>query len=529
MSLNESKGSDCGAGHSGAILGEGVKTWTEAAVFPGRSDAGVRRQFEGGELQDRSVIVWFRRDLRVADHPALQAASATGRPVIPVFVLGAGGSVRRPGAAATWWLHHALGDLRSSLERLGLPLILRRGHPAEILASLVREAGAGDVYWNDEFEPGAQQRDEVVTVAVRERGAGVRRFDGNLLFGPGTVRTGTGGLFKVFTPFWTALRRGPEPDRPLRAPEHACAPVEIPFSERLEDWRLLPVAPDWAGGLRDAWVPTEAAGLERLAEFYDDSLATYVERRDIPFEDGTSRISPYLAWGQISSRQAWHAARFRAQRSDGVLEARSWDYLRQIAWREFSWNLLQGNPDMASRPLNRRFERFPWIEDAASLRAWQRGMTGYPIVDAGMRQLWALGWMHNRVRMIVGSFLVKHLLTPWQRGEAWFWDTLVDADGANNAAGWQWIAGCGADAAPYFRIFNLVLQGEKFDPEGFYVRKWVPELAKLPRGWIHKPWELGAADLRDGGVELGRTYPVPIVSHKAARERALAALATLRA
>jgi deoxyribodipyrimidine photo-lyase len=300
-----------------------------------------------------------------------------------------------------------------------------------------------------------------------------------------------------------------------------------PAGDSADEWNLLPTAPDWAGGLRQAWRPGEGPGRERLEAFVDDDLRAYGRDRDRPEPGATSRLSPYLHFGEVSPRQVWHAVRHRIE-ADTVSAHGGEAFLRELGWREFCAQVLVDHPHVADEPLQSRFARFPWADDRETLKAWQRGRTGYPIVDAGMCQLWHSGWMHNRVRMVAASFLVKHLLLPWQWGEAWFWDTLVDADIASNAGGWQWVAGCGTDAAPYFRIFNPVLQGEKFDPDGAYVRRWVPELEGLPDRWIHRPWQAPPLELSAAGVRLGATYPAPIVDHALARARALAALETLK-
>jgi deoxyribodipyrimidine photo-lyase len=459
-------------------------------------------------------IVWFRNDLRLSDNPALIKALESGRSVVPVFVLDAEtDAVRPPGAASRWWLHYSLHALDSSLRRMGSRLILRRGPAEKVLGELATECGAASVYWNRAYDRGARERDTRLKKTLPERGVAVESFKANLLFEPWEITTRTGDAFKVFTPFWRACRAAPPPAAPLPAPRSLPAPKSWPAGEPLASWRLLPTSPDWAGGMRAAWTPGEDGAKQRLIQFLDDALEDYRNARDLPAVEGTSRLSPHLAFGEISPRQVWQAVMTR--RASAATEK----FLSEVGWREFAYNLLFHNGDLAERNFRPEFDAFPWNDPGDALAAWQRGRTGYPIVDAGMRELWATGWMHNRVRMIVASFLTKDLLIDWRQGERWFWDTLVDADLANNATGWQWVAGCGADAAPYFRVFNPVLQGEKFDPDGEYVRHWVPELAHLPNDAIHRPWA--------AAVPAG-TYPRPVVEHGAARDRALAAFQTIK-
>ena len=458
------------------------------------------------------TIVWFRRDLRLADNPALAAAAAAGM-VIPVFFYDE--AVDALGGASRWWLHHSLAALDRSLASLGSRLLLRRGPAVDTLVALVRESGATAVCWNRTFLPALDRADETIAATLKAAGVGSRRYGTNLLHAPETLLTRAGRPYQVFTPFWNALRQQLI-DPPAAAPERLPAPAQWPAGEALAEWGLLPATPDWAAGIRESWSPGELGAQERLEYF---ALAAYGERRDFPAENASSRLSPHLAWGELSPRQAWHGVAGR----EGAEP-----FLRELAWREFSYHLLHHFPSMADHPLRREFAVFPWRDDPASMAAWRQGRTGYPMVDAGMRELWQTGWMHNRVRMVAASFLVKHLLLPWQEGERWFRDTLVDADPASNAANWQWVAGCGADAAPFFRIFNPVLQGEKFDPAGRYVRRWLPELAALPDKFIHRPWEAPPEVLAKAGVVLGETYPFPIVDHAVARRRALAGFAALR-
>jgi len=468
------------------------------------------------------IIVWFRQDLRLTDNPALAAAAASGAPVVALYILDEGGGWA-PGGASRWWLHHSLAALAAALERRGGRLVLRRGPAAAVLDALIAETGAAAIHWNRCYEPEAVARDTGIKAGLEARGVAVRSFDAALLFEPWTVATRAGEPFRVYTPFWKACLAAPEPPQPAPAPRHVPGPAAGPAGDALADWSLLPMTPDWAGGLRAAWTPGEAGAVRRLESFLERAVARYKGDRDRPDLPGTSRLSPHLHFGEIGPRQVWHAIRAATAGGAGVES-----FLSEIGWREFSHHLLFHFPTLPDRNWRPEFDAFPWRHDPAALAAWQRGRTGYPLVDAGMRELWTTGWMHNRVRMVVASFLVKHLLIDWRAGADWFWDTLVDADLANNAASWQWVAGCGADAAPYFRIFNPVIQGERFDPSGSYVRRWVPELARMPDAFVHKPWAADAVTLAGAGLRLGETYPRPIVDHATARDRALAALASLK-
>ncbi|MCG3180261.1 MAG: Deoxyribodipyrimidine photo-lyase [Phycisphaerae bacterium] len=467
-----------------------------------------------------ATIVWFRRDLRLGDNAALHAACRRGA-VVPVYIHApAEEGPGAAGAASRVWLHHSLAALDASLRRRGLRLIIRAGDSLDELRRLIAATGADAVLFSRLYEPSRREADEAIVAALVRAGVEVRDFPGQLLFEPEQVRTGGGGPFRVFTAFWKACGKLPAPAVPLPAPRRLTDVPAALASTPLEELDLLP-AIDWAGGIRQAWAFGERAAADRLARFARTVLARYATGRDRPDADGTSRLSPHLHFGELSPRQAWHAlTRRRGASADA--------FRRELGWREFAHHLLFHFPTTVDAPLDRRFARFGWRRDAAALRAWQRGCTGYPIVDAGMRQLWRTGWMHNRVRMIAASFLVKDLLLDWRDGAAWFRSTLVDADLANNTLAWQWSAGCGADAAPYFRVFNPVAQGERFDPHGRYVRRWAPELARLPDRWIHHPWDAPAGALATAGVALGRDYPRPIVDHAAARERALAAWRALR-
>lgn len=472
----------------------------------------------------RPALVWFRSDLRLADNPALRAAAASGRPLIAVYVHDDenAGDWKR-GGASRWWLHHSLQSLKASLEAMGGGLLLKSGRADVILPALAEETGAEAVYWNRVYEPWAIARDKRIKTQLTDTGIDARSFKAGLIVEPWEISTKQGAPYRVFTPFWKALRAGHAPADPASAPD-TLRFAAAPAGEALEDWGLLPTQPDWAGGLRERWQVGEAAAHAALNTFIAERLEGYDSARDKPAETGTSRLSPHLHFGEISPRQVWHAVK---QSPLGQSEDAD-SFLSEIAWREFSHNLLYHFPHFPDANFQPRFDGFDWTGTDAEFKAWTQGLTGYPIVDAGMRQLWHTGWMHNRVRMIAASFLIKDLLIHWRRGEDWFWDTLVDADLANNAAGWQWVAGSGADAAPYFRIFNPVSQGEKFDPNGDYVRKWIPELAKLPRRVIHAPWTADRATLAQAGVTLGKDYPKPIVDHAEARKRALSAFEKIK-
>jgi deoxyribodipyrimidine photo-lyase len=471
------------------------------------------------------VIHWFRNDLRLADNCAFAQACAAGGPVLPVYVHDDAGSYP-PGGASRWWLHHSLASLDGDLRAQGSRLLLRAGPTAAVLAGLARETGAGCITFSRGYEPGDQELDTRLRSALDAQ-VELRPMAGRLLFEPAAIRSGSGRPYQVFTAFWKACLAALPPGAPLPAPRSVPLPERWPRTEELSSLRLLPVALDWSGGLFARWRPGEGSAMQRLDDFLAAAIAAYGHDRDFPARAGTSRLSPHLHFGEISPRQVWHVVR-TAMAAGTVPEGAGAAFLREIGWREFSAHLLHHHPHLPEQPLRPEFAEFPWEDDATLLRAWQRGRTGYPIVDAGMRELWDTGWMHNRVRMIVASFLVKHLLVPWQAGAAWFHDTLVDADLASNTASWQWVAGCGADAAPFFRIFNPVLQGRKFDPDGSYVRAHLPQLARVPARFVHAPWEAPAEVLATAGVRLGADYPLPVVDHGQARARALDAFARLR-
>ena len=471
------------------------------------------------------VILWFRQDLRLQDHAALQAAMAGKRDVVPVYVLDdASAGAWAAGGAARWWLHHSLAALSASLAERGATLVLRRGPAIEVIPALAQETGATEVHAGRMHEPWARQSDAATAAVLQRAGVELRLHRTATLFDLDSIRTKTGGVYGVYTPFAKTCRALGTPHPPTPAPDRIPSPAAI-RSDRLDDWGLLPTHPDWAGGFRETWQVGEAAAHDRLSAFLVKAVHGYDVGRNLPGQPGTSMISPHLHWGELSPGQVWHTAMQAAQETGKGLEV----FLGEILWREFSAYLLWHNPHMPEQPLRPDFARLAVRDNAAELRTWQRGRTGIPIVDAGMRQLWRLGWMHNRVRMIAASFLVKQLLMPWQAGEAHFWDTLVDADLGSNAASWQWIAGCGIDSQPFFRVFNPVSQGEKFDPDGAYVRLWVPELARLPDKYVHAPWTAPHDVLAGAGVELGQTYPAAIADLPTARQRALDAYrATVR-
>ena len=480
-------------------------------------------------MSDSPVIVWFTHDLRLGDNAALTAAAATGRPVLPVYIL----DDETPGdwamgAASRWWLERSIKSLEQSIKEIGGRLYLRRGNSLDVLKQLAGEAAAGAIHFSRNHAPWSGKLEQHIAAWRKDNGIDCKRFAGYLLHDPQSIRTGAGDPYKVYTPFSRACFA----TEPFREPRPV--PEDMQFwlggisTDDVNDWRLYDGKPDWANEFGERWSPGEQGARDKLDRFIAEAAGDYKEARDLPRLFATSRLSPHLHFGEISPLQCWHAARHAMADGRRTIDEGGQTFLKELLWREFSYHLLHHWPDLMSKPFKAEFEDFPWSDDETALQAWQRGETGYPIVDAGMRELWATGWMHNRVRMITASFLIKHLLIPWQRGEAWFWDTLVDADIGSNSASWQWVAGCGADAAPYFRIFNPVLQGEKFDPDGAYVRRWVPELKDVPKAFVHKPWEAPALVLKDAGVVLGKTYPKPMVDHGKARDAALAAYQKIR-
>jgi len=461
-----------------------------------------------------ATIVWFRQDLRLADHPALHAAIERGGAVIPVYVWAPEDDGDwAPGAASRWWLHCSLESLDASLRQRGSRLLLRRGPALPALRELVRETGAQAVYWSRRYEPAAEARSGDVKAALRGDGVDARSFNAALLAEPWELLNKAGKPYQVFTPFKRRLLEDVRPLVPRSAPERIAAPQKWPKSATLDSLELLPRLP-WYAGMAAHWQPGETGAHARLDAFRRGPIASYDIARNEPGVAGTSQLSPHLHFGELGPRQIWHALDKRE---------RSRQFVAEVIWREFAHHLLHHFPRTPAEPLRPEYAAFPWRDDARLLETWQRGRTGIPMVDAGMRELWTTGWMHNRVRMIVASFLVKNLLQPWLAGAQWFWDTLVDADLASNTLGWQWTAGCGADAAPYFRVFNPAGQGERFDPAGTYVRRWIPEIAALPDAHVHAPWDAPEGVLRESGVKLGATYPRPLVDLRRTRDAALRA------
>jgi deoxyribodipyrimidine photo-lyase len=475
-------------------------------------------------------IVWFRRDLRLSDNPALRSALQHGQQIVPLYIHSpAEEGEWREGGAARWWLHQSLSALNDDLSALGAPLRFALGNAADILLALCSASGADAVFWNRRYEPHITQRDRALKARLRGAGLIAESSNGALLIEPWEIANQSGKPFQVFTPYWRQVLKQIDPAAPLPAPSRlgtvATAMVEgsptgtatWPGLCALSDLGLMPRV-RWYETMAQQWRAGEAGAQQQLELFADARLPGYRDARELPAVSGTSRLSPYLQLGAISPRQIWHfIGAAESRRGVAPAEWRTNKYLAELIWREFAYHLLFHFPHIPERPLRVDFERFNWREDAPALRAWQRGMTGVPLVDAGMRELWATGWMHNRVRMVVASFLVKNLRLRWQLGARWFWDTLIDADLANNTQGWQWAAGCGADAAPYFRIFNPVTQAAKFDPKGEYIRRWVPELAQAGS-------QVGSLA---GGLAGGQ-YPQPIVDLKQSREEALAAFRQLR-
>lgn len=472
-------------------------------------------------MNSSPVIVWFRLDLRLGDHPALSSAAGEGRPILPVYIDAPGDEGSwAPGAGSRAWLRASLEALEGELRRKGSRLIVRSGPAVEAMARLAEETGAGAVAWNERFEPAAPEVSGGLRRFLESQGIEVRVFPASWLYGPNEILTGQGTPYRVFTPFSRACLAAGDPPPPLPAPRRWKSPETWPASESIDS-----LFAEEAGALKlpKEFAPGARGARRRLERFLGEGIADYAEARDRIDEEGTSGLAAHLHFGEISGREAWHAVSERTQGAGPGASKNAWAFLRQLLWREFAALTLAEYPAMADEPIDESFRNFTWRRDARAFEAWKEGRTGYPLVDAAMRELAATGCMHNRLRMVTASFLSKHLLLPWTLGERWFWEKLLDADLANNAFGWQWVAGCGRDAAPFIRVFNPVAQGERFDPKGDYVRRWIPELAGLGAKWIHQPWAAPEKELAGAGIRLGRDYPEPIVNHREARERALMA------
>lgn len=469
-------------------------------------------------MRDLSIL-WFRQDLRLSDNPAL-VASARHDQTLPIYIMDDQIAAScRPGAASRWWLNYSLYELNRSIEG---KLSIYQGASSEILENLVQRLPVKAIYWNRCYEPWRSARDSEIESKLSEQNIKVQSYNGSLLWEPWAVRKEDGTPYKVFTPFYrNGCLNAKVPRKPLHVPSDITWCQDEQNTLVLKDLKLLPKS-GWDKKFEQQWSIGEHAAQQQLQNFKRTGLQNYKQGRNFPAEPFISRLSPHLHFGEISPNQVWYAVSNRRDRENVD------HFCSELGWREFSYNLLYQNPELRSVNLQKKFDSFPWSEDQSALTAWQTGMTGVPMVDAGMRELWKTGFMHNRVRMITGSFLVKNLLLDWRQGERWFWDTLVDADQASNSASWQWVAGCGADAAPYFRVFNPVIQGQKFDPDGNYVRSFIPELQSLPNKYLFNPWEAPESLLTGLGIKLGVTYPKPIVDLKTSRSRALEAFNSLK-
>lgn len=478
-------------------------------------------------MTQHPVILWFRQDLRLKDNPALIAACNTGQPVLPIYILDDKNAGEwRMGEASRWWLHHSLHALNASLSG---NLLVFRGSAENIIDKLATQTNTQHIYWNRCYEPWRIKRDTQIKSALKDKGIKAQSFNGTLLYEPQRTNKDDGSPYKVFTPFFKkgCLEKNGEPDAPIAAPDniHFYEDSKINHNTSINALDLMPTIP-WHTQIEESWTPGEQGAQDRLQDFLSHGLKGYKDGRDRPDQEHVSRMSPYLHFGEISPHDLWYAV-------SGKGTAKGWDndaykFRSELAWREFSYKLLFAFPELPHKNWQSKFDAFPWDDNPQALEKWQKGQTGYPIVDAGMRELWQTGYMHNRIRMICASFLIKHLMIHWQEGEKWFWDTLVDADLANNAASWQWVAGSGADAAPFFRIFNPITQGQKFDPNGDYIRRFVPEIAALPNKYLNKPWEAPQHTLKQADITLGDTYPEPIVDHMSARQRALEAFKSIK-
>ncbi|MHA6299003.1 cryptochrome/photolyase family protein [Devosia sp. CAU 1758] len=458
-----------------------------------------------------TTLVWLRNDLRLADNAAFATACKDSDSVVAIYVHETDEGLRPIGAAARWWLNQSLNSIGAALAAIGIEFRIENGAAQTVLAEALKGTRADALHWNRRYGPAERALDADIKTRFRAEGVAVGSHPGNLLVEPWLIQTGQNKPYSVFTPFWKTLR-DMEIARPIPAPGGR----PMAFQAVDADYQ----APQWTQKIAGHWTIGEDAARSRLDHFLEESIADYPQGRDYPKRDVTSRLSPHLRFGEISARQVWHAAKafsYAHPEKAGAVNK----FLSELAWRDFSYHQLYHREAIAKVPMQRKYRALAWRHAPAQLRAWQTGQTGIPIVDAGMRELWETGYMHNRVRMLVASFLIKNLLIDWREGEAWFWDCLVDADEANNPAGWQWVAGCGLDAAPYFRIFNPVTQGERFDEEGNYVRRWVPELRGLPDRFIHQPGKAPEGMLEAAGISLDETYPKPIVDLKTSRQRAL--------
>ncbi|MEM7618244.1 MAG: deoxyribodipyrimidine photo-lyase [Pseudomonadota bacterium] len=479
-------------------------------------------------MSTKTAIVWFRRDLRLSDNPALHAAHENGYSIIPLYILDDEnpGDGEKYGGAHRVWLYHSLKSLNNDLNN---QLVLENGDPTDIIPKLIKKTNATAIFWNRCYEHWTIERDKEIKTHLKDNNVDVQTFNGSLLWEPWTIKNLSGDFYKVFTPFYRkGCLQAEAPREPLSRPSKLSLADTDNLGISLEDLNLLPTNEgDWHTGLIKHWDLSEAGAQKRLNDFLDDGLSNYKDGRNHPSWNNVSRLSPYLNFGEISPNQAWYAAQERGT-AEGWEKDRD-HFLSELGWREFSYNLMYNYPKLKWENIQEKFNNFPWTdEESEELEQWRRGKTGYPIVDAGMRELYETGYMHNRVRMIVGSFLVKNMLTHWHKGEEWFWDCLVDGDPASNTASWQWIAGCGADAAPYFRIFNPILQSKKFDEAGDYIRKYVPELKDIPNEHIHAPWEAPQGILEMANIKLGDTYPHPMMEHSDARDKAMEAYQVIR-
>jgi deoxyribodipyrimidine photo-lyase len=459
---------------------------------------------------NKPTLMWFRQDLRLADNAAFTAAAAKG-PVIALYIL----DDETPqhwkwGGASRWWLHQSLENLGAKIK-----IITRRGRAEQVIADVLHESGATSLHFTRDYAPWSGALEKTIKEHCEQNNVDCHRYGGFLLHEPESIRNGSGEPYKVYTPYSRACFALGDPRAPKPVPQFEVAQHDL----KSDNLNLLPTKPDWSGGLGEHWQPGEVGAHGLLHHFLDEALVDYADGRDRTDKPFTSRLSPHIHWGEISPHQIWSATRSAMAKAGGALDRSGEKFLKEVLWREFSYHLLHHFPHFPDHPFKPEYADFPWANDPAALAKWQRGQTGYPIVDAGMRELWHTGLMHNRVRMVVASFLIKDLLIPWQDGARWFWDTLVDADIGSNSASWQWVAGCGADASPYYRVFNPVLQGSKFDPEGEYVKKWVPELRSVPRDFIHTPWGMAVPP---------KAYPKRMVDHAVARDRALEAFKQIK-